>query len=311
MAIFHYRISMKDIKNNSISLVVMILAMLFAMSNLAARELIQPSALMSSEASMLAAEQSILDSIATVRTKEIMAEFGFSDSYRLSEVAEKLKIGDIKRWKTFLGLEPNNTKLDSRSLRQLGITPLQAVLAQESTIYGFNELNTVSELSSILTIPSKYLKQKLGINPLDHSVDNSSIQALDYTVAQINQIKMTFDEEKMALGGSITFVGILVVFSALLLTSIIIGKLQHFNAKEPKAKSVKTIKIDKSGNVTSSPRNVSQNVIVAAITALHIHNQTIEERKKLLLTFKRTPINLWHASNVINMPNREYMRRRS
>jgi hypothetical protein len=302
---------MKDINNHCIVLVIAFLAMYLGISNLVARDLIQPAALMSAEASMIAGEQSVLDSIAIVRTKEIMQEFGFSDSYRLSEVADRLKIGDVKRWKTFLGLEPENSKLDSRSLRQLGITPLQAVLAQESTIYGFNELNTVSELSKALTIPSKYLKQKMGIDPLDRSVDNSSIQALDFSVDQINQIKLTFDKEKMALGGSITFVGLLVVFSALILTSIIIGKLQHFNAKQPKTKPIPTIKISKSGTVISSPRTMSQNVIVAAITALHIHNQTIEERKKLLLTFKRTPINLWHASNVINMPNREYMRRRS
>jgi len=106
-------------------------------------------------------------------------------------------------------------------------------------------------------------------------------------------------------GGSVTLGGMSVVFVALLLTSIIISQLVHLKAK-PKAA---VIKLDGAGKIKAAPKDLSRNVIVAAITALHMHASEIEEQRKMGLTFRRTPTNQWRASAVLSMPNRELKRR--
>lgn len=258
------------------------------------------------EAMTLGQEQVIPDSLALVRERDIASEYGFKDSDQLQEVAAKLEIEDVDSWKRYLKLEVENTQLDGKTLRQLGISPYQALLALQSSIYGINELNTVTETATKLNIPVKKFKELVGLNPLDRSSDHASLQVVGKSPEEIIAIKKDFDEHRILYGSSITFVGMLVVFSSLALSSLIISQLVHLN-KRPKTET-NVITISKSGKVKKAPDGLSQGVIVAAISALHIHVQSIEERRRLLLTFKRTPLNLWRASNVTEMPNRSFKR---
>jgi hypothetical protein len=68
--------------------------------------------------------------------------------------------------------------------------------------------------------------------------------------------------------------------------------------------------ISAKGKLVSKPGDLDRNLIAAAITALHLYKQGIEERRRLLLTFKRTPTNQWRASAILNMPNRTILRQR-
>lgn len=250
----------------------------------------------------------LIDSLSESREQSILAEYGFRDTNTLSQVAQKLEIKNIDRWKSALGLEPANKALNDITLRRLEISPYRALLGKQTVEYGYNELSTVSEISASLSMPMKKLKAMLGNNdPLDKSWDNRSIQALNISPQRIKDIHDEFTQDVLIYGASVTLVGMLVVFSALLLTSIVIRQLVHLNRAE---QSTPVIKLGSEGKLKAAPKNLSRNVIVAAITALHIHQQEIEDKRRMVLTFRRTPTNQWRASAVLSMPNRELNSRR-
>ena len=68
--------------------------------------------------------------------------------------------------------------------------------------------------------------------------------------------------------------------------------------------------ITHAGKLVSAGKEISNNTIAAAITALFLYKQGIEDRRRLLLTFHRTPTNQWRASGVLDMPNRVILRNR-
>ncbi|MDD4667528.1 MAG: OadG family protein [Candidatus Cloacimonetes bacterium] len=250
----------------------------------------------------------LIDSLSESREQSILAEYGFRDTNTLSQVAQKLEIKNIDSWKSALGLEPANKALNDMTLRRLEISPYRALLGKQTVEYGYNELSTVSEISASLSMPMKKLKAMLGNNdPLDKSWDNRSIQALNISPQRIKDIHDEFTQDVLIYGASVTLVGMLVVFSALLLTSIVIRQLVHLNRAE---QSTPVIKLGSEGKLKAAPKNLSRNVIVAAITALHIHQQEIEDKRRMVLTFRRTPTNQWRASAVLSMPNRELNSRR-
>jgi Na+-transporting methylmalonyl-CoA/oxaloacetate decarboxylase gamma subunit len=252
--------------------------------------------------------EAMIDSLSVSREQSILAEYGFRDSNTLTYVAEKLEIADMSRWKSALGLEPANKALDDMTLRRLELTPYRALIAKQTLEFGYNELSTLSEIAASLNMPLKKLKSMLGNDdPLDRTWDQRSIQALGISPEQIRDINQEFEKDILLYGSSVTLVGMLVVFLALVITSLIIRQLVHLNAK-PKAAPV--IKLSSDGKVKSAPNTLSRNVIVAAITALHIHQHEIEEQRRMVLTFRRTPTNQWRASAVLSMPNRELKARR-
>ncbi len=241
------------------------------------------------------------DSLSQQREQEILTEYGFKDTNTLTYVAEKLQIENLELWKQYLGLESANKKLDDMSLQRLDITPYRALLAQQYSKLGYTELSPLVEIARTMHIPIKKLKSMLGNNnPLDKTWDSTSLQALGFTPEDITRVVDEFNEQKLLYGASVTLVGMIVVFCALLITSLIISQLVHLN--RPK-KDIPTIKVNQSGKVKSAPNDLSRSVIVAAITALHIHKQEFEERRKMVLTFRRTPTNQWRASGVLSMPN--------
>jgi Na+-transporting methylmalonyl-CoA/oxaloacetate decarboxylase gamma subunit len=249
------------------------------------------------------------DSLAQAREKEILSEYGFDDSDKLSEVATRLEIKNQDRWKRYLGLEPENKKLDAMSLRKLGITPYRALLAQQFSVYGYTELSALNEVASSLSMPIKKLKQQLGIsNANSRTWDSYSLQSLDQSPEKIKAIHDAFVENRLAYGISVTLVGMLTVFSALLITSLVIGQLVHLNRPPKTAKP--DLKLSPGGKVVAASATLNRNMIAAIITALHIHQQSLEERRKMALTFRRTPTNQWRASAVLSMPNREITTKR-
>lgn len=247
--------------------------------------------------------QAVLDSLTLVREREVQSEYDFTDTNTLQFVADKLGIEDIPRWKAALGLEPGNQVLDTMTLRKLEITPYRTLLAQQKLQYGFNEISTVSQIATTLNMPIKKLKAMLGnTDPLDQTWDDMSIQALGIDLETMKSTSEEFSHNLLLYGSSVTLVGMLVVFVALVLISIMISQLVHLNRDK---KQARTISLSSDGQVKKAPKDLSQSVIVAAITVLHMHEMELEERRKMVLTFRRTPLNQWRASGMLSMPNRE------
>ncbi|HOH46443.1 MAG TPA: OadG family protein [Candidatus Cloacimonadota bacterium] len=256
-------------------------------------------------------EKALADSVMQQRNLEILEEYGIKETSTLTEVAEILKVSDFGKFKKHLGLEPENQVLDNRNLRQLSLRPYDVFLASQTLEYGFSELNTLAEVSNHLHIPIKKLKSMLGepFDPLSSKDDHRSLQSLMLDPERILQVKGDFRGNLLSYGWVLTLIGMLVVFSALLITSIVISQLIHLNAH--KKKEIPVIKVSSSGKVIKSSPNASQDIIVAAITALFIYENTIKERRRIQLTFNRTKTNQWRSSSMLQMPNREFFQKRS
>lgn len=253
--------------------------------------------------------QAMSDSLLQLRESEVISAYGFKDTDKLLDVAAKLEITDLERWKEYLGIEPNNEVLDRMSLRRLGITPFRALLAQQYSIYGFTELSTIGELAAQKQLPVKKVRQFAGISNSDKNFDNYSLQALNRTPEELVAFEEDFNANKMSFGLSILGFGVLIVFSALALTALVISQLKRLN---PRPKDTDgTLVLTSSGKVKTRPVDMNVDVIAAAITALHLYKHDIEERRRLLLTFRRAGSDQWRGSVMLNMPNRDILRKRS
>lgn len=167
--------------------------------------------------------------------------------------------------------------------------------------------STIMSISKGFDMPIKKLEGKLN---LERSDQNKTLQELNIPVQKIKNIVNQFENNKMEFSWGVVIVGMVVVFLSLLLIGFIISQLQHIEnlGKKKEKKSVSnSVSVNTSvGKVTALSDQISANAIVAAVTALHLHVMEIEETNKLLLTWKRTSLNLWRYYYKFKMPNREF-----
>ncbi len=167
--------------------------------------------------------------------------------------------------------------------------------------------STIMSISKGFDIPIKKLRGKLNLKRED---SDKTLEELNIPVKKVNGIISTFKSNLMEFSWGVVFIGMLVVFLSLLLIGFIIGQLQHIenlSRKKEKKYSANTLSVNTSvGKVTAPSDQISANAIVAAVTALHLHVLEIEETNKLLLTWKRTSLNLWRYYYKFKMPNREF-----
>jgi hypothetical protein len=238
----------------------------------------------------------------------IKAEYGISDNSTLSETAEimELELGSLK---SQLGLDEDNSKLDRMRLRQLGINVYQVLLAQETLKYGFNETSTLLQISVKYHIPVKKLKHLLELDPNNPALNHRTVQSLNLELEDIMAAVKEFEETLDKTGYNIILVGMLVVFAALFITSIVILQLRHLNILTQEKQPVQKVKINQTGKLLAAHPSITNNDIVAAITALQIYRRQIEERRRLALTFHRDKANYWRAAGLYAMPNRNFGRK--
>ncbi len=285
-------------------IIVLTLLLLLSSMSLLAQEVEQPSI-----EDLQIQIQAMSDSLLQLRESQVVSAYGIRDTDKLLDAAAKLEIADLASWKDYLGIEPNNEVLDQMSLRRLGITPYRALLAQQYSIYGFTELSTLGELAAQKQLPVKKVRQFAGIDSADKSFDNHSLQALDRSPEEMVAFENQFNRDKLRFGLTLLGIGVLMVFSALAITALVIGQLKHLN-RQPKAATAQLV-LSASGKVLARPVDMNADVIAAAIAALHLYKHEIEERRRLLLTFRRAGSDQWRGSAMLNMPNRHILRKRS
>lgn len=159
---------------------------------------------------------------------------------------------------------------------------------------------TLQEAAVRADIPVKKLKNYLELNLL---TDNSLTMAeLKIAQADYQQIIENYNRNRKSFYIGIVLVGMSIVFLSLALVGFIINHIRilHFfdNFRRNKITSAPvTI------STTARGINLSQNDIVALITAIYLHEQEAEEQDRLLLTWKRASISMWKAAGKIRMPN--------
>ena len=169
------------------------------------------------------------------------------------------------------------------------------------------EKSTIMSISKGFDIPIKKLRGKLNLERKD---SNKTLEELQLPVSKVNNVIKDFKSNYMEFSWGVVLIGMLVVFLSLLLIGFIIAQLKHIDniGKKQKKKSVSNnVSVKTSvGKVTAPSDQISANAIVAAVTAIHLHVMEIEETNKLLLTWKRTSLNLWRYYYKFKMPNREF-----
>ena len=165
----------------------------------------------------------------------------------------------------------------------------------------FPPSTTLHEISTQTNIPVKKITQYLKLeNQTEFDV---SLQELGISNEVLKTAIAEYHKNTKSFYTGITFVGMGIVFVSLLLVGFIINLLQHIG--EPKKKK-KTVVQTSVGTITASKDHISSNGIVAAITAIFLHDA--DERDKIDLTWKRQTISMWKAAGMVE--NRVFEDRR-
>ena len=160
---------------------------------------------------------------------------------------------------------------------------------------------TLLEISSQTNIPVKKITQYLKLE--DQTEFNVSLQELGISTEDLKKAIAEYHKNTKSFYTGIIIVGMGIVFVSLLIVGFIINLLQHIG--EPK-KIKKTVVKTPVGTVTASKDHISSNGVVAAITAIFLHDA--DEKDKIELTWKRQTISLWNAAGMVE--NRVFEDRR-
>ncbi len=250
----------------------------------------------------------ISDSLMQIIESRVKSEYGITDNSTLVQTAEVMKV-ELNELKKQLGLDVKNIQLDKMRLRQLGVSVYQVLLAHETIQYGFNTTSSLSHISAQYSVPIKKLKSLLALDPNDITLNQRSIQSLEISLDSVRAAINEYNETLLNTGGNIVLVGVLVVFLSLLVTSLVIMQLRHLNFLTQEKPAKADIKITKSGKLLSAKPHVSNNDIAAVVTALHLFQYQLEERRRLALTFHREKANFWRADGLYAMPNRNFTKK--
>jgi Na+-transporting methylmalonyl-CoA/oxaloacetate decarboxylase gamma subunit len=160
--------------------------------------------------------------------------------------------------------------------------------------YSFSSDTTILQISKTTDIPVKKLLEYLEI---DITVSSTKTLAeLQISNKEVIQALIKYRGCKKSFYAGIVLVGMSIVFLSLIIVGFSIAGLQYLNRKKkPKIKTIKTSK----GKITAPAHQISSNGIIAAITAIYLHEAEVEEKNRLLLTWKRSRISMWSAANMM------------
>jgi len=154
----------------------------------------------------------------------------------------------------------------------------------------FQPTTTLLEISTQTNIPVKKICQYLKLN--EKCKFSSSLQELGVSNEDLEKAIAEYESKTTSFYTGIIFVGMGIVFVSLMITGLIINSLQHF-VKSKKKTEVST----PVGTVTAPKDHISSNGIVAAITAMLLHDA--DEKDKINLTWKRQAFSGWHAAGMV------------
>ncbi|MCK5050349.1 MAG: OadG family protein [Candidatus Cloacimonetes bacterium] len=163
----------------------------------------------------------------------------------------------------------------------------------------FPPSSTLLEVSAQTNIPVKKIAQYLKLE--DQTEFNVTLQKLGISNEDLEKAFAEYHNNKVSFYTGIILVGMGIVFVSLLLVGFIINSLQHVGERKKK-----TVVQTSVGKVTAPRDHISSDGIVAAITAMFLHDA--EERDKIDLTWKRQTISLWQAAGMVE--NRVFEDRR-
>jgi len=177
---------------------------------------------------------------------------------------------------------------------------------KDDQIDAISGTNSLTEVAFKLQIPLKQLNFYLDIDLKTES--EKTLDELHISRSALKKALKNYSENQSSFYSGIILVGMLIVFLSLIMVGLIIDRmkfLKHLDNYQ-KQKLVKSRK----NTLQVMGEKISQNDIVAAITAVYLHELETEEESKLLLTWKRATQNPWNTAAKFNMPNRVFFQER-
>ncbi|MCD4827815.1 MAG: OadG family protein [Candidatus Cloacimonetes bacterium] len=147
------------------------------------------------------------------------------------------------------------------------------------------------------------VKKLMVFLPGEDTDPNMTLGKLGLGKSDVDAAQTEFNAQKLTFIFGIIIIGMLVVFTSLMLTGFIISQLRRLN---PQSRKKPTASAPTAAQRQEPEPDVSTNAIIAVITALHLHVREAEEQHKLMLTWRRTSLSMWRAGKL-TMPNREYV----
>jgi len=243
--------------------------------------------------------------------------FGISESFTLSQAANVVNL-PVDSLVIHFNLNKNDNRIADRKLTALRLNPEDIIKYKDDITYGFNHSMGLHDCAKFNHIPIKKLLEYLNLPIQDKSNYNKTLLDLNIKPSLIIEKVKYFDTKKMELGAILTILGMLVVFIALAITALVLTQMVHVNktgkssghghSKPAAPSSVQT----PVGKIKAPrPEDLSSAAIVAVITAIHLRMQELEEENKLMLTWRRTAVSMWHASGKVQFPNSKFYQNKS
>ncbi|HPM02417.1 MAG TPA: OadG family protein [Candidatus Cloacimonadota bacterium] len=238
--------------------------------------------------------------------------FGISENYTLGQAAEVVDLS-VDSLVTHFKLNKNDNRIAGRKLTSLRVNPEDIVKYKDDITYGFNHSMALFDCARLNKIPIKKLLEYLNLPIQDKSNYTKTLFDLKIKPSLIIEKVDYFATKKMELGAILTILGMLVVFSALAITAIVLTQMIHLGkfgkpSGHGHSKTVSPASVQTPVGKIKAPRpeDLSSAAIVAVITAIHLRTQELEEENKLMLTWKRANISMWQASGKVQFPNSKF-----
>lgn len=230
------------------------------------------------------------------------------------------KSTSISNSNTTVNVVCSNDEAKYSNIQPVGI---EYVKAGKLNLFMVRGNMSIKEIADSISMPVKKLKFMLKDKLAAYGEVNSEFAGLksqsrrwdSILIADLNiepkLIADNFEEfyaNRLSFGGSITLVGLVIVFLSLLLISLLIAQFQHLakvTKKKEKANTAKSVSTPV-GTVTGAPEQLNANSVIAVIAAVHKYRSSLKQRKRILMTFNRHKVNMWNSSGKVKMPNTEF-----
>lgn len=181
------------------------------------------------------------------------------------------------------------------------LSGLSAGLTYTDIEFDLEEETSLRDISHQTGVPIKTMAEYLGV---PYSEQHEPLTKFDLDEVDIQSALERFDKDKRIFYWGVVVVGMLIVFSSLIITALVVYLLKFTSKKdEGTAKGKQPQKVNKR---VASATDMNPKEIAAASLTLYLHEIEREEQNKLLLTWRRANISMWRATNSVNMPNQIY-----
>ncbi len=237
--------------------------------------------------------------------------FGFADegdSFLFCSDYESLTISEIRKLthietaglEKIFGIKVNPVNINSVRIKEYGLSNSEV----DKKLNRYFSTVTIRSLAADCGYPPKKMiyYQDIDVGKTEYS---RTLASFNKTPADIKEGLDRYKASERDFMWAIVLLGMIIVFLSLIITGTLISLLEHLqHLKRPgrKKKKIKTA----AGIVSTFDGEINEATVAAIITAVYLHEVTIEEENRLLLTWKRASASVWKASSP--MPNNLFFR---